>query len=95
LPAFRNLLASKRRFIAPLLAFYLTYFLGVMLLAGFARPLMSSKVFGPLSLGYVLIIGIYLMCWGLAVLYAYFAERIFDPQAARAVAEFEAEGRAP
>lgn len=92
LPSFRELLALKRQIITPMLVIYLVYFLGVMLLAGYARPLMSIKVLGPLNLGYALIIGTYLMCWALAVLYALAAGRLFDRKAAQAVAEFEAQG---
>ena len=92
LPGFMGLIAVKRRMIAPLLLLPLTYFLGTMLLAGYSRPLMGTKVVGSLNLGYVLIIITYLMCWVVALLYARIADSRFDPQAAQAISEFERGG---
>jgi uncharacterized membrane protein (DUF485 family) len=94
LPAFRGLLALNRRVIAPMLIVSLTYFLGMMLLAGYARPLMSEKVAGSLNLGYVLIIATYVMCWVIAILYVTIADSRFEAKAAEALAELgQKEGR--
>lgn len=72
---FRSLLSLKRRTIGPMLAGGMTFFLAVLALAGFARPLMSEKVVGPLNLGYALILATYAMCWGLAILYTFVGAR--------------------
>lgn len=64
-----------------MLVLSIAFFLLVTLLAGFARPLMTQKVFGPLGLGYVLIIVTYLVCWVSAIIYVNLADRFFDPQA--------------
>ncbi|MCJ2035332.1 DUF485 domain-containing protein [Methylobacterium sp. J-068] len=87
---FQRLLRLKRRVVGPMLAGGLGFFLVTLALAGFARPLMAEKIAGPLNLGYGLVLGVYAMCWGLAILYAFLAETCFDPQAARAIAEREA-----
>jgi len=84
---FRSLLDLKRRTIGPMLGVTLAAFVVVLVLAGYARPLMTAKVAGSLPLGYALIAGIYGLCWGVAVLYAYLADARYDPQAERAVAE--------
>jgi len=91
LPGFQRLLAFKRRVIGPFLTLSLAYFLGVMLLAGFSRPLMGVKVAGSLNLGYVLIILTYLICWGVAILYVAIAGSRFEAKAAEALAELKQE----
>ena len=68
----------------------MTFFLAVLIMAGFARPLMGAKITGSLNVGYALVLATYAMCWGLASLYAVIADTRLDPQAARAVAEREA-----
>jgi uncharacterized membrane protein (DUF485 family) len=80
-PAFRELLHLKWRVIAPLMTMYLLFFFSLMLLAGYARLLMAAAVFGSLNVGYVLIITAYLMCWALALIYVFAADRWFDPKA--------------
>ena len=79
-PAFRELLRVKWRVIAPMLAIYSVFFSGLMLLAGFAQPLMTAAIWGPLNVGYILIIANFLMCWALALVYVFAADRAFDPK---------------
>lgn len=71
--------------IATLLGGSLGFFFVVMLMAGYARPLMSAKLTGALNLGYGLLIATYLICWGVALLYTLAARLSFDPLAAEAV----------
>ena len=49
------LVASKLRCIAPMIAVYLTVYLGLSILCGFAKPLLATKVAGPVNLGFALI----------------------------------------
>lgn len=86
-PAFRALLRAKWRIIAPLMVVYLGIYFTLMLLAGYGRGFMAEPVYGPLNVGYVLILGLYAMCWIISVVYVRVAERIFDPAAERAVAD--------
>ena len=90
-PAFRELLGLKWRVIAPLAILYLSCFCGLMLLAGYARPLMARAGLGPLNLGYVLIVLAYPMCWAVALIYVFAAGAWFDPKA-RAAARSLARG---
>ena len=76
------LVALKRRLIMPMLVVSLGVFFGVSLLAGVARPFMATKLAGPLNTGYMLIGSIYLVCWGVAVLYYAAATYAIDPLAA-------------
>ncbi len=89
LPSFKALIAAKASVIIPLLGLSMAFFLGVMLLAGFAREFMTQKVFGPLNVGYVLILATYVMCWVMAIIYAYVADNVFDPKAERARTDHE------
>lgn len=89
-PAFKELLRLKWRVIAPMTSMYLVFFSVLMLLAGYARPLMAAAL-GPLNVGYVLIIIAYPMCWAVAFIYVFAADAWFDPKA-RAAARNVARG---
>ena len=80
------LVASKLRGIAPMIAVYLTVYLGLSILCGFAKPLLATKVLGPVNLGFALIALNYLVAWVLAVIYTRVAERVHDPLVQRIVA---------
>jgi uncharacterized membrane protein (DUF485 family) len=45
-PHFRELVASRRRFVAKVTAFYVTYFVAFLALLGFAKDLMAKEVLG-------------------------------------------------
>jgi uncharacterized membrane protein (DUF485 family)/nucleotide-binding universal stress UspA family protein len=85
-PSFRELMAMKARFVVPVTVFALAFYLTVNALAGFARDFMSQSVIGALSVGYLLIIALYVMSWVIAVLYVRIANDKFDSKAADAIA---------
>ena len=76
-PGFRDLMQAKKRIVGPLLVVSLGFFFCLTLLAGFARPLMSTKLVGALNIGFFLILLAYLVCWAAAVLYVRAANNIF------------------
>ena len=80
------LVATKLRCIAPMIAVYLTVYLGLSILCGFAKPLLATKVLGPVNLGFALIALNYLVAWVLAVIYARVANRVHDPLVQRIMA---------
>ena len=49
---FRYLLAVKRAFIIPAFLFFLTYYLLLPILVGYAPKLMSKQIFGTVTLAY-------------------------------------------
>src|SRR5512139_4149921 len=49
-PAFRELLAARRRFIVPATLFFLVYYFALPLAVGFLPELMSTRVAGNLNL---------------------------------------------
>jgi uncharacterized membrane protein (DUF485 family) len=82
----RTLVAKKLRFIGLLTAISLTSFVGLTVLAGFARPFMATKALGPINIGFVLIAANYLIAWVLALVYVRFANSTCDPLVARITA---------
>ena len=72
------LVATKLRCITPMIAIYVTAYLGLAILSGFAKPLLGTKVLGPVNLGFVMIALNYLVAWVLAVIYARVANRVHD-----------------
>ena len=89
------LVATKLRCIAPMIAVYLTAYLGLSILCGFAKPLLATKVLGPVNLGFALIALNYLVAWILAVIYARVANRVHDPLVQRLVARRNHDGIEP
>jgi uncharacterized membrane protein (DUF485 family) len=77
-PSFRQLMAIKRRAVVPLLGASLAFTFGVALLSGFAPALMSLKISGSFTLGYLLVVAIYVVCWAVSVAYVSIANRAFD-----------------
>jgi uncharacterized membrane protein (DUF485 family) len=84
-PEIAALLATKLRCIVPMIAIYVTAYLGLSILSGFARPLLGTKVLGPINLCFALIALNYMVAWVLAVIYARIANRWFDPLVRRIV----------
>ena len=59
--------------------FYLAWYLGFVLLAGYAPDFMSESVYEGLTVGYVLALSQFVMVWVLAWTYVRKADRDFDP----------------
>lgn len=58
------LVATKLLCIVPMIAVYVTAYLGLSILCGFAKPILGTKVLGPVNLGFVLIALNYLVALG-------------------------------
>ncbi len=78
-PEFRELIRRKRRFVVPATIFFLAWYLGFILLAGYAPGFMGESVYEGLTVGYVLALTQFVMVWGLAGWYLRKAGRDFDP----------------
>lgn len=84
--AVRSLVAMKLKFLVPMTIIFMVGYIGLTLLAGFAKGLMAVKVAGPLNLGFALIALNYVLSWILAIVYERIANGRFDPLALRAAA---------
>jgi uncharacterized membrane protein (DUF485 family) len=91
-PEFQDLRRRLRRFVFPMAAFFLTWYLAYMLLATYAHAFMATKVFGHINLGVVLGFGQFVTTFGITILYVRFAGRTLDPRAAKIRNELEGAG---
>jgi uncharacterized membrane protein (DUF485 family) len=97
-PEFRELVKKKNAFVVPATIFFLAWYLGFVLLAGYAPDFMGEEfLVDGLTVGYVLALSQFVMVWGLAAWYLRKSDRVFDPLAKRAAqrALESADGRAP
>jgi uncharacterized membrane protein (DUF485 family) len=84
-PEFRELIKRKRAFVVPATIFFLAWYFGFIVLAGYAPDFMGEEFLTDgLTVGYVLALTQFIMTWGLAALYLRKADRVFDPLAQRA-----------
>ena len=90
-PEFRELIKRKKAFVIPATIFFLTWYFGFIILAGYAPEFMGREFLTDgLTVGYVLALSQFLMTWGLAAWYLRKADKTFDPLAARARERVEA-----
>jgi uncharacterized membrane protein (DUF485 family) len=84
-PEFRELVRRKKAFVIPATLFFLSWYFGFIILAGYAPDFMGREFLTDgLTVGYVLALSQFVMTWGLGWLYLRKADRTFDPLAARA-----------
>jgi uncharacterized membrane protein (DUF485 family) len=83
-PEFRELVRRRRAFVVPATVFFLTWYLGFVLLAGYAPDFMGSSIYEGFTVGYGLALTQFVMVWVLGWLYLRKADAVFDPLAERA-----------
>ena len=81
-PEFRALRRRLRRFVFPMSALFLTWYLAYVLLASYARPFMAIKLVGNFNVGLALGLLQFLSTFVITTLYVRFAGRRIDPAAA-------------
>jgi uncharacterized membrane protein (DUF485 family) len=65
---FKELLASKRRFIVPATIFFVVYYFALPVLVGYAPRLMDTRVLG-VNLAYLFALSQFFMAWAVAAFY--------------------------
>ena len=84
-PEFRELIKKKRAFVVPATVFFLAWYFGFIILAGYAPDFMGREFLTDgLTVGYVLALSQFVMTWVLGAWYLRKADREFDPLAERA-----------
>jgi uncharacterized membrane protein (DUF485 family) len=84
-PEFRELIQRKRAFVVPATIFFLAWYFGFIILAGYAPDFMGEEfITDGMTVGYALALTQFLMTWGLGWWYLRKADRVFDPLAERA-----------
>jgi uncharacterized membrane protein (DUF485 family) len=94
-PEFRQLIAARRRFVLPATIFFLSWYLGFILLAGYAPDFMARSVYEGLTVGYCLALTQFVMVGTLGIMYLRRAERIYDPLAEKVARRALAQDPAP
>jgi uncharacterized membrane protein (DUF485 family) len=83
-PEFQRLVRTRNRFVYPATVFFLAWYVGFILLAGYAPDFMGESVYEGLTVGYLLALSQFVMTWGLAWWYLRKSNREFDPLAEEA-----------
>jgi uncharacterized membrane protein (DUF485 family) len=84
-PEFRELVSRRRGFVVPATIFFLAYYMGFILLCGYAPGFMGEPVYQGLTVGYCLALTQFVMVGTLGVMYMRRADREYDPLADRVV----------
>lgn len=84
---YQQLQKARRSFIWPVVIIFIAYYMTLPLMAGYAKDLMSSFVFGHITFGYLYGFSYYLVAWSLAFVYV-FKARQFDAKAEAIVKKF-------
>jgi uncharacterized membrane protein (DUF485 family) len=94
-PEFQELVRRRRAFVIPATVFFLAWYFGFIILAGYAPDFMGETfIVDGLTVGYTLALSQFVMTWGLAAWYLRKANRVFDPLAERAAERALEAGRA-
>jgi uncharacterized membrane protein (DUF485 family) len=75
---FHELIAAKRRFLAPAVAFFLVYYFALPISNGLAPEFMRTNVIGHINIAYLFALSEFVMAWLLAYLYIARAGKVFD-----------------
>jgi uncharacterized membrane protein (DUF485 family) len=84
-PEFKELIAARRRFVLPATIFFLAWYAGFILLAGYAPDFMAESVYQGLTVGYCLALTQFVMVFTLGYLYLRRADVVYDPLAKKVV----------
>ncbi len=84
---FQNLKRRKYKFVFSIPILFFFYYLMFPILSAYAKPLMSSFVFGNFTFGYLYGISYYVVIWALAFIYV-FKARSYDKQVEEIIAKY-------
>jgi uncharacterized membrane protein (DUF485 family) len=84
-PEFQELVRKRRSFVLPATLFFLAYYMGFILLTGYAEDFMASSVYEGLTVGYCLALTQFVMVFVLGIMYLRKSDREYDPLAQRVV----------
>jgi uncharacterized membrane protein (DUF485 family) len=82
-PEFRELEHRRRSFVVPATIFFVCWYFGFIILAGYAPDFMGESIYEGFTVGYLFALSQFVMVWVLAGLYLRRANRVFDPLARR------------
>jgi uncharacterized membrane protein (DUF485 family) len=94
-PEFQELVHRRRRFVIPCTIFFLSWYMGFILLTAYAESFMGERIYEGLTVGYCLALTQFVMVVVLGVWYLRKSDREFDPLAERAIASYAEDERHP
>ncbi len=80
-PEFQELRRKLRRFVFPATAAFLAWYLLYVVMSGYARGFMDTKLAGNINVAYVFGLLQFLSTFGIAYLYSRYADKQLDPDA--------------
>jgi uncharacterized membrane protein (DUF485 family) len=84
-PEFQELVRKRRSFVVPATIFFLAYYMGFILLTGYAEDFMASSVYEGLTVGYTLALTQFVMVFVLGIWYLRKSDREYDPLSRKVV----------
>ena len=84
-PEFQELVRKRRSFVLPATIFFLAWYMGFILLCGYAPDFMAESVYEGLTVGYCLALTQFVMVFTLGIWYLRKADRNYDPLAQKVV----------
>ena len=78
-PEFQELVRRRRGFVLPCTAFFLSWYLGFIVLCAYAPDFMGESVYEGLTVGYCLALTQFAMVFVLGIWYLRKADREYDP----------------
>jgi uncharacterized membrane protein (DUF485 family) len=87
-PEFQELVRKRKAFVLPGTIFFLTWYMGFILLTAYAEGFMSERVYEGLTVGYCLALTQFVMVLVLGILYLRRAHNVFDPLAEKAIERY-------
>ena len=87
-PEFQELVRKRKAFVLPGTIFFLTWYMGFILLAAYAEDFMSESVYEGLTVGYCLALTQFLMVLVLGLMYLSKSAKVFDPLAEKAIEKY-------
>ncbi len=89
---FADLRSRLRRFVFPMSAAFLVWYLAYVLLASYARDFMAIKVLGNINVGLIIGLLLFVTTFLITTLYVQYANKNLDPAAERLRKRIEGEG---
>ncbi len=84
-PEFQELVNKKKRFVIPATIFFLSFYMGFILLAGYAPDFMADSVYEGLTVGYCLALTQFVMVFVLGIWYLKKSNDEYDPMRERVI----------
>lgn len=78
-PEFKELSRKRRSFVVPATVFFMVWYFGFIILAGYAPDFMGERVVEGVTVGYLFALSQFIVVWVLAGLYLKRSRNVLDP----------------